>query len=165
MSINTSWAQQLAQLLGEQLEVGQRLLEILREEKKAIAGSSPEELNRCGARKQAQLTRFGQLEQDRRLLCQVAGLGPDRQAMEQMIEELPAASAATIGAQWEQLKETIVLCRNANETNGLITQYKQRQVLQLLSVLRGNGTGNGVVYGANGTTALTGAHSRALAQV
>lgn len=166
---DNDWLKQLARLLDEQIGAAAILFETLAEEKQALTGTSLEALNDSSARKHAQLTRFEQLEQDRRLLCQVGGIGWQRTAMEELIGELETSSQPDSGAglrtRWQQLSDLISRCRDANETNGLIAQYKQRQLLQLLGLMRGGGKPGGVLYGADGGTTLSSASSRAIAQV
>lgn len=108
------------------------------------------------------LARFEELEQERRLLCRTVGAGIDRGAMEGLIDAQASPARASLEAKWRQVMQLSARCRDANEINGMIAQSRQRQILQLLGLMRGGG--NAVAtYGRSGAAGIAGAHSRALA--
>ncbi len=160
--------QQLVQILDEQISAAVSLLDVLIKEKQALTGTNVQALNEIDTRKRAELSHNEQLEQRRRRLCQTLGVGLDRGAMDYLINDLAAMGQqrlqATLRTLWYRLRDLIAQCRDANEVNGLIAQFKQRQLLQLLGLLRDGGAA-GVTYSSSGIAAQAATHSHTLAQV
>ncbi len=157
----------LAQLIETQILAASELLGVLTEEKRALTGSSVEVLQEIDTRKRALLARTEQMEQARRKFCHTLGVGAERGAMDFLINDLAAAGheglQATLRTSWQRLKELVLQCRDVNEINGSIAQFKQRQLLQLLGLLRGGG-GNHLTYQASGAAANVLTPSRAIAE-
>jgi flagellar biosynthesis/type III secretory pathway chaperone len=85
----------------------------------------------------------------------------DRQASLQS-PEFPIRQGSTLRAKWQRLMELTGRCRDANETNGLIVSHRQKQIRQLLGVLRG--AGGAEIYGPSGARSSTTAGARAIAR-
>jgi flagellar biosynthesis/type III secretory pathway chaperone len=146
-----AWLKRLTQVLAEQVATATDLIDAPEEEEE----KRPE-----------QWVRFEELERERRLLCQTGGVGPQRSAMETLLDELAASVNPLypeIQTHWQQLTGLIRRCWVANETNGLISQTRHRQLLQLLGLARLGGAD--LIYGSRGATPSAGAQSRALAHV
>jgi flagellar biosynthesis/type III secretory pathway chaperone len=160
--------QQLSELIDEQTAAAGQLLEILTAEKSALTGNEVQVLQDLDARKRAQLSRTEHLEQNRRQLCRTLGIGAERGAMDYLINDLAAAGhhalQGALRTGWQRLKELMVACRDANEVNGLVAQFKQRQLLHLLGLMRGGSPGT-LTYQSTGTTAQAGVSSRAIVEV
>jgi flagellar biosynthesis/type III secretory pathway chaperone len=156
--------------LDAEIVAAETLLKTLQDERAALKGTDAQALDRAGGAKVTALTRFEQLEQERRLMCQGHA---DRVAFEQLIDALDRQASlqspefsmrpdATLRAKWQQLLELTSRCRDANETNGLIVSHRQKQIRQLLSVLRG--TGGAETYGPSGARSSTAAGARGIAR-
>jgi flagellar biosynthesis/type III secretory pathway chaperone len=161
-----AWLGTLVGLLDEQIDAAGRLLAALRDERQALVGPAVEPLAQAGALKESCIAQVEQLEQRRRLTMQAAGLGFEGSAMTRLIADCrdwsDAELAAGVAERWQRMLELTRRCRDANETNGLITQTRQRQVLQLLGLLRGGSAG--ATYGPDGGSAMAGSSTRAIAR-
>lgn len=156
------WLTTLSQLLDEQIAAMTRIAEALVSERQALTGHDIEALNDASAHKEQVLARFEELEQERSLLCRTVGAGSERNAMEGLIDAQVSPAREGLQAKWRQVMQLGAHCRDANEVNGMIAQCRQRQVLQLLGLMRG-GASSGATYGRTGATGIAGAPSRALA--
>ena len=155
------WLAALMQLLDEQIAAAVALVEGLHVERQALTGRDVEALNASSAQKQQLLARFEELEQERRMLCGAAGAGTDPRAMDKLMGAQETDVRATLEAKWQRVMDLTARCRDANETNGMIAQARQRQILQLLGLMR-TGANAGATYGRSGVAA-TGGGTRALA--
>jgi flagella synthesis protein FlgN len=158
----------LSQLLDEQVAAAEQLLLTLNDEKSALTGNDVQVLQDVDTRKRAQLSHTEHLEQQRRQLCRTLGVGIERSAMDYLMNDLAAAGHHTLQAalrtRWQRLGELMVDCRDANEVNGTIAQFKQRQLLHLLGIMRGGSPGT-LTYQPTGSTAQAGISSRAIVEV
>jgi len=148
---------QLAAHLGGQIAAAHLLLKILEEEHTALKGADAHALDRAGSAKIAALNEFERLEQARRQLCR---LHDGRAAFERLIDTLDRGTA--LRSAWQHLLELTGRCRDANQTNGLIIAYRQKQIRQLLGVLRGASGAH--TYSPSGTPNAIAASARALAR-
>ncbi|HZF17233.1 MAG TPA: flagellar protein FlgN [Steroidobacteraceae bacterium] len=146
--------------LDAEIAVAESLLTTLEEERTALKGTDASALDRAGAAKLAALKRFEQVEQERRLMCQGY---ESRASFEQLIDALDRqASISALRTTWQRLLEITSRCRDANQANGLIVGVRQKQIRQLLGVLRG--TGGAETYGPNGARSSTAGGARAIAR-
>jgi flagellar biosynthesis protein FlgN len=159
--------------LDAELAAALELLKTLEDERTALKGTDAQALDRAGALKVAALARFEQLEQKRRLIGRAHGLkSDDRAAFEHWIDALDRQTSsqapgtlirpgATLQATWRRLLELTGQCRDANQVNGLIVSHRQRQIRQLLGLLRGAGGAD--TYGPSGTRNSMAASARPIA--
>ncbi len=152
----------LAQVLDEQIAAATRLAEGLRVERAALSGRTIEALHTATRDKEQLFARFEELEQERRMLCATLGAGTERSSMEAVLRAQPRVAREGLQARWQRLMELAARCRDANETNGMIAQNRQRQLLQLLGLMRSAAHG-GATYGRTGVAAIAGDSSRAIA--
>jgi len=152
----------LMQLLDEQIAAATSMLDSLHTERQALTARTVETLDASSARKEALLVRIDELEQERRMLCGATGAGNGSQSMERLIATQAPEARATLEAKWRRVAELTVRCRDANETNGMIAQIRQRQILQLLGLMRTGGNA-GATYGRTGAAAAASDSSRPLA--
>ncbi len=152
----------LAQVLDEQIAAAARLAEGLRAERAALSGRTVEDLHSATRDKELLFTRFEELEQERCMVCATLGARPDRQSMDALIAAQSHGARDSLLARWQRLMDLTSHCRDANETNGLIAQSRQRQLLQLLGLMR-SGANGGATYGRTGVAAIAGDSSRAIA--
>lgn len=152
----------LMQLLDEQIIAADQLIAGLYVERRALLGRTVDDLYGATREKEALLARFEQLEQERRVLCTGLRIGPERRAMEALIGAQPFERRATLAVKWQRLMALATNVRDLNETNGIIAQTRQRQLLQLLGLMR-SGTNAGATYGRTGAARIAGDSSRAIA--
>jgi flagellar biosynthesis/type III secretory pathway chaperone len=156
--------------LDAQIAAAENLLKTLEDERTALKGADAHALVDAGAAKVAALTRFEELEQARRLLCQGRD---DRATFERLIETLDRPTSfqaagssigpgATLQTTWQRLLELTGRCRDSNQTNGLIVTHRQKQIRQLLGMLRGGGSAQ--TYGPSGARSSIAAAARAIAR-
>jgi flagellar biosynthesis/type III secretory pathway chaperone len=127
--------QQLSRLLTAELEAGQQLLGILKEEYKTLSKRDPEQITKLSEAKLKQLQTFeGQLSQRHRFFVGL-GLSPEREALEQLFQS-PACDTAVIN-QWQELQQLADSLQRQNEINGGIVALSQRNVAMALDVLTG----------------------------
>jgi flagellar biosynthesis/type III secretory pathway chaperone len=127
----------LEDLLDREIEAARSLAVTLAAERTALAGDSPEAVEKKAAEKTRLLQSIETLEAERRMLC-----------------ESPQAPgvAASVAERWRALMELMAGCRTANELNGYIIHVRQHQVRQLIDIVRG---GPPVTYGPQGKTFST----------
>jgi flagellar biosynthesis/type III secretory pathway chaperone len=161
---------ELAAHLDRQIAAAHSLLKTLEDERTALKGADVQALEHAGAAKVDALTHFERLEQERRRMCVAHD---DRSAFERLIETLDLqierqsprnsiGSGATLKATWQRLLELTGRCRDANQTNGLIVGYRQKQIRQLLSLLRGASSAD--TYSPSGAPNVNAASARAIAR-
>ncbi|NJO12302.1 MAG: flagellar protein FlgN, partial [Gammaproteobacteria bacterium] len=119
-------------------------------------------LDASSARKEQLVARFEELDQERRMLCTATGAGNGSDSMQRLIATQAPEARATLTAKWQRVLELTARCRDANETNGMIAQVRQRQILQLLGLMR-TGSSASATYGRTGAAAIAGDSSRPLA--
>jgi flagellar biosynthesis protein FlgN len=124
----------LEDLLDREIELARGLAATLADEKAALTGTSPLQLESTVAEKLHVLASIESLEVERRALCAV----PNAPGI-----------AATVLERWRALMELMAGCRNANDINGHIIHVRQNQVRQLIDIVRG---GPAVTYDPHGKT-------------
>lgn len=152
----------LVQVLDELIVAAEALIECLHGERRALLGRTVDDLGGASQQKEARLARFDELEQERRLVCASLFVGTDRPAMEALIGAQPYEMRAALAVKWQRLMALTGNCRDLNETNGMIAQTRQRQLLHLLGLMR-SGTSAGATYGRTGAAASAGLSTRAIA--
>jgi flagellar biosynthesis/type III secretory pathway chaperone len=123
----------LEDLLDREIDAARSLAATLAAERTALTGDSPQTVERLAAEKTQILGTIEQLEAERRALWAAPNLG----------------LAATIAERWRDLMELMAGCRTANEVNGHIIHVRQRQVQQLIDIVRG---GPAMTYDPQGKT-------------
>jgi flagellar biosynthesis/type III secretory pathway chaperone len=132
--MNLEARRRLEDLLDREIELARGLAATLADEKAALTGTSPLQLERTVAEKLRVLATIEKLEEERRALCAV----PNAPGI-----------AATVLERWRALMELMAGCRSANDINGHIIHVRQNQVRQLIDIVRG---GPAVTYDPHGKT-------------
>ena len=132
--MNLEARRRLEDLLDREIELARGLAATLADEKAALTGTSPLQLESTVAEKLRVLATIEKLEEERRALCAV----PNAPGI-----------AATVLERWRALMELMAGCRSANDINGHIIHVRQNQVRQLIDIVRG---GPAVTYDPHGKT-------------
>jgi flagellar biosynthesis/type III secretory pathway chaperone len=132
--MNLEARRRLEDLLDREIELARGLAATLADEKAALTGTSPLQLESTVAEKLRVLAAIEKLEEERRALCAV----PNAPGI-----------AATVLERWRALMELMAGCRSANDINGHIIHVRQNQVRQLIDIVRG---GPAVTYDPHGKT-------------
>jgi flagellar biosynthesis/type III secretory pathway chaperone len=132
--MNLEARRRLEDLLDREIELARGLAATLADEKTALTGTSPLQLESTVAEKLRVLASIETLEEERRALCAV----PNAPGI-----------AATVLERWRALMELMAGCRSANDINGHIIHVRQNQVRQLIDIVRG---GPAVTYDPHGKT-------------
>ena len=144
---------QLIAVLDQQTLAAQALTELLARERSLLTGTDAAAVEAAAAEKATLLNRIEALETDRRRVLAIAGRGAGAAEMERLCRGLPGAPPAAVLGQvsdrWHRLVELMEQCREANEVNGAIVGLKQRQIRQLLNILR-TGREDELTYGPGG---------------
>lgn len=146
-SLNT-----LNTVLARQVEAAQALEQLIARERSLLTGEDAAAVEAVASEKAALLNRIEALETDRRQVLAMAGLGLNGPAMERLIRgqsPLPAPARAETGRLWSALVAAMERCRDGNDVNGAIVGLRQRQVRQLLNILR-TGREDELTYGPSG---------------
>lgn len=147
--LSTEQQQQLSRLLKTELEVGQRLLEILEEEHQALSSRQPERITELSETKLNQLKLFeGQMSQREHFL-QSLGLSQDKELINKLLQT--PNCHPTLAQQWLELKQLANSLQRQNEINGGIVALSQRHIAMALDVLTGQDSST-PTYGRSGKT-------------
>ena len=147
---------QLIAVLDQQMLAAQALTEMLSRERALLTGVDAAAVEAAAAEKATLLNRIESLETDRRRVLAIAGRGASGTEMDRICRASAAGAPPStlqqqVGERWHQLIGVMERCREANEVNGAIVGLKQRQIRQLLNVLR-TGREDDLTYGRGGRT-------------
>jgi flagellar biosynthesis/type III secretory pathway chaperone len=131
-------------LLDREIETARALAGLLSEERTALTGNSPQDVEDKAADKMRLLGLMEKLEDERRALAAAA-----EQALPGARVPRGSSIAATVAQRWRTLMEVIAGCRTANEINGYIINLRQGQITQLIGIVRG---ASPLTYTAQGKT-------------
>lgn len=152
-------------VLTRQVAAVMTLEALLTRERALLTGSDAAAVEAIAAEKAALLNQIEALETDRRRVLAIAGVAATATAMEQLVRSSPPVAASVLaetGRLWTTLVSTMERCRDGNDVNGAIVGIKQRQVRQLLNMLR-TGREDDLTYGPRGRQ--SGQSARGLARV
>ena len=126
-------------VLKRQVEAAVALDQLLARERSLLTGEDAAAVEAVASEKATLLNRIEALETDRRQVLAIAGLGVNGTAMERLARShSPLLGPALIetGRLWTALVAAMERCREGNDVNGAIVGLRQRQVRQLLNMLR-----------------------------
>jgi flagellar biosynthesis/type III secretory pathway chaperone len=144
--------QRLEAVLDREIEVARHLAATLDAERGALTGPAAGVLTQHAEDKIAALKSLETLDGERRALCDAAAIRlapPARRALAARALDEPAPVPQPLAARWQSLMEIIAQCRKSNDVNGYIVNARQRQVRQLIDIVRGDDVG---IYGPEGKT-------------
>jgi len=143
--------QRLEAVLDREIEVARQLAATLDAERGALTGPSSGALAERAEQKVAVLKSLETLDGELRNLCDAAQIrlpSPARTVRADARDE-PMTLPPQIADRWRALLEIVAQCRKSNEINGYIVNVRQRQVRQLIDIVRGGEVGT---YGPEGKT-------------
>jgi flagellar biosynthesis/type III secretory pathway chaperone len=148
--------QRLEAALDREIEVARHLAATLDAERVALTGPAADVLAQHAEDKIAALKSLETLDGERQTLCDAAAIRLPPPARKTPAKT-PAALALSesdalpqpLAARWQSLMEIVAQCRKANDVNGYIVNVRQRQVRQLIDIVRGGDVGT---YGPEGKT-------------
>ncbi len=125
----------IVKILGDSVRCVHDLKDILVEEREALEQRDTESLNTAASSKLALVSKMAELNKNRGEVSEQAGFGNDPDNIDALADwcddDLEITSA------WQQLQVIASECDQINRTNGAIIHLRRRQVLDGLSVLRG----------------------------
>lgn len=142
MTIPTSVAQ-LTQQLKQDTHACESLLDLLNQEKEALANRDMDRLDQLIAAKTEQLELLENSARQRTEWARQylgAGNADVKQVQEAWQSMLETANVPEITATWERLKELQQSCKAANEVNGKILARNHKTFERLLGIVRGQTT-------------------------
>lgn len=137
VALNPQNARQLLQLLEQDKQVSQRLIALLSEERAALEKRDYSRYHELIEQKKEVLLSLDKVDRDRRVLMESMGYSVDKDGMEALISQLPAAWQARFQTLWSELTSNLATCRHLNEVNGRILNHAQQAIERLMSFLRG----------------------------
>jgi len=144
--------ERLERLLDREIEVARQLAATLDAERGALTGTAAAAVAHCAEEKIAVLKNLEMLDGERQSLCDAASIrlpppdhAPTQADALQELAQLPHK----VGERWQALMEIMAQCRKSNDINGYIVNVRQRQVRQLIDIVRGGEIGT---YGPQGKT-------------
>jgi flagellar biosynthesis/type III secretory pathway chaperone len=131
-------------VIDRSVAVAQQLLDLLKEERKLLAGVDHDALTPVFARKSELATQLSELDQERAAQEETLGI-----------------ETSTEHSHWALYCTLLEHCREANAINGRLVQDRQRHVRRALGILRGQTDSDPEIYSQRGST-LPGARSQDL---
>lgn len=138
----------MTRLLDRQVEALTVVLDVLEQERTALAERDVDAVARLSERKHGSLAAVDELETRRREIA------PSLAAME-MLTEVP-----NVARRWEKLLDLTRRCRELNDGNGRLIRRQQRRVESTLQLLRGGESPREATYGPDGENRRAGGPNR-----
>ncbi|MFZ5601438.1 MAG: flagella synthesis protein FlgN [Pseudomonadota bacterium] len=163
MSVNVSpkIAQQLLQVMEQDLVLAQQLKALLQEEKSGLEQRQYPAYQRIIKEKTQVLVQLDQTDNERKQLMASMGFNADRDGFFEFLKHVPSAWREKYSRCWEQLSDTLGACARLNRVNGKILAHSQTAMERLMQVIRGTHN-QPSIYRANGRRDM-GANHRVLA--
>lgn len=137
-----------AQHLGEELDAGKLLLQLLRQEQEHLINADIDALTKLTEEKAQIVARMTELAQQRHRALGDGGFEAAETGMQAWLDSRTAPPAAVQG--WKDLLAIAQQAKELNRTNGLlIGQHMARNQNALNTLVHGNSEG-GSMYGPNG---------------
>jgi len=144
-------AQDIGQILNQELLCLEKLDELLGKEHQAIKTSEAEYLQQILQQKQPYIIQLHQLDQKRTQTLTCNGLSPDKDTMHQVIAH---AHSPDLGNTWEKLKAAIRKLKLSNEVNGRLIHMRKNTNDSILKILLGTRHSSAETYGSNGRAGM-----------
>lgn len=110
------------------------LLELLREEHRALASRDMTALDRIVRKKSQQVAELETLGHDRDTLLKTCGLVAGREGIESWLRQRSNSTAIRL---WEELQHLLIRSRQQNQINGGMVEINRRYTQRALSLLQG----------------------------
>lgn len=126
---------QFIPLLKDGLSYLKQLHKLLEDEQKAIIDNDLEQLELVIGQKRTSLGEFFKCKDEWSRIISSRG-----HSVEQFINSLPPSAADIVKTSWQQLEDENRVLQELNTRNSNLVNTKSRQVVELLSILKGHQT-------------------------
>ncbi|MBI3345373.1 MAG: flagellar protein FlgN [Gammaproteobacteria bacterium] len=144
----TEHIQLMGVTLQHEVEVVSRLMELLLQEREALAAHDAGALEKAAQDKQQQLSKVESWEQERNHLLTSGGYPATQHGMEQYLK---AQNNPRLDRLWQQLLSLSGKCHHQNQVNGGIVEAGRHHIQRALAILRGVSP-DAELYGPAGKT-------------
>jgi len=127
---------QIVKILGESVDCALGLKETLVEERDALERRDTVSLNTAAMSKASLIRKLARLNEARGEVSEQAGFGNGTETMDDLATWCDDASL--VSNCWHHFREIASECDLLNKTNGAIILLRRQQILDGLSLLRGN---------------------------
>lgn len=124
----------LEALLERERGATAHLLELLRQEHRALASRDMAELDRIVCKKSQQVAELEALGRDRDTILKTRGLDAGREGIESWLRQRSNSAAIRL---WEELQNLLICSRQQNQINGGMVEISRRYTQRALSLLQG----------------------------
>lgn len=142
-------AQSLKTLLQNQVNVASAVIEKLKYEREALEQRNFDALTLLQKDKHSLLAQMNDTEVNRQELTRKMELDLGQAGFDEFCTQVPTQWRNTFIALWEERKELLARCRDANEINGRILYHTHQASERIMATLRGQ-TNNQYIYNAKG---------------
>lgn len=151
MSVNVSpkIAQQLLQVMEQDLMLAKQLKALLQEEKSGLEQRQYPAYQQVIKDKTQVLMELDQADSGRKQLMQAMGLSPDQKGFAEFLAHVPASWKEKFIKVRDALSETMNSCARLNKVNGKILAHSQTTMERLMQAIRGTHNQPGI-YQSNG---------------
>lgn len=140
----------LLQLLPRQITVYTRFLDLLHEERSALAHTQPDALENCTAERARLVTALEAQDLELRALFENAKINFSSRAVKQFIATLAEPQRSQLARVWHQLLSIAAECKQHNAINSKIVDTRRQHTDRVLRILMGQTTLAGTTYAADG---------------
>lgn len=160
-SVSPKVAQQLLQVMQQDLVLASRLKAILQEEKQCLELRQYPAYQQMVKDKTQLLLQLDNADNERKQLMESMGFQADRAGFMAFMAFVPESWKDKYLSVWENLSDTMNTCARLNKVNGKILAHSQNAIERLMVIIRGQNN-QPTIYQADGRRNL-GASQRILA--
>lgn len=159
MSTNLASAEDIANIISQEVDLMTALVQILRNEEQVLIDNAAEKLETIVVEKNSLLTQIIALEKNRNQQLSQAGFGTDAEGMNLLLQSFPNESSVKIN--WMTLLELSTAAKEKNRTNGILINRQMTRNQAALNVLQQNDQ-TAAVYGADGQSRVNSSSGRGI---
>ena len=149
-------ANQLSQLLTQEINLADNLLNLMQQEKNAIEVGLLEKLQTITSKKAESLDQIEVIARKRaQLLLALSSEASTAARMNQFIAQQPSPALETLTSLVAKLEQSLEKCRHQNSVNGMVISMSQRNVQRNLNIIKGVDH-ESMTYTQNGQTTSVG---------
>ncbi len=137
MKASENTAQQLSQLLEQQIQHVSKLLEYIGLERLSMENREIDQIPELLDEKNNIIEKIESVDQTYKSILTESSCSPDRKGMEIFIKRFDHADQFGLRAQWDKLYALIGECRKQNQVNGGVVELSRVRLDQLIGLLRG----------------------------
>ncbi|MBC3880150.1 flagellar protein FlgN [Undibacterium sp. LX40W] len=147
MNENLTNAQNIANIVAQEVELMSALVQLLKKEEEVLVDNTPDKLETIVLEKNTLLTQIIALEKNRNSSLSQSGLSPDAEGMNLLFSQLSTSS--DVQNNWERLLNLSSAAKENNRTNGILINRHMVRNQTTLNILQQNDQ-TASVYGADG---------------